>query len=305
VTRPGYKVLRTTLVLAMSSAYLRTISDPAVSDAMRAAVAANYDLQRVDADALEIIYAHFDEATTAKVLDEYVFRPSLGSIRDLYACIGTCSLCGKGDSRDDGANEDKIRYEFCLTNIAGGVDVWCGSTCIINHHLKVDGAATSEEARKALQRTFAQHKEEWKREAWRLAYPDHADIPALFERNRQLPARMRYYGLLGRAEIEIGLLGISFAQLKAGSKLFESKPMGAFKKAARWYAGNAYLTPAKHESWVEAKRVSKLVDFIERALLDVQNVTDPQEKIAFLKERGNQLADRRSEEAEVVDDAAE
>jgi len=297
VKRPGYKVLRTTLVLAMHSVYLKTIEDDTLVDAMDVIVASNFDLQRVDTDTLEAVYAHFDEATTAKVLGEYTFRPRHGNIRDLSACIGTCNLCGKGDSRDDGDNQDKIRYEFRLTNTAGGSDVWTGSTCIINHHLKVDGAGTSEEARKALQRAFNQHKEEWKREAWRMAYPDHVDIPALFERNRRIPHRLHYYGALGRAEAEIGLLGISFAELRHDARVFNHQPMGAFKKAARWYAGNVYLTPKKQEAWVTAQRVSKLVDFVERALMDAQNITDAEERIAFFRERGAQLTKRRKARA--------
>jgi len=305
--RPGYKVLRTTLVLAMHSAYLRSVSDPEVEAAMKAIVTSNFDLQRVDESVLEVVYAHFDEETTAKVLDEYVFRMRHGNIRDLFACIGTCSLCGKGDSRDDGANEDKIRYEFRLTNTAGGEDVWCGSTCIINHHLKVDGAGTSDEARKALQRAFTAHKEEWKREAWRLAHSDHLSIPSLFEENRRLPKKLAYYGVLGRASVEIGLMGISYAELEAEAAVFQHQPMGAFKKAARFYAGNRYLTPLKHDAWTRAKKVVRLADFIERALAAAQDIADPKERIAYFRRRGAQITRRRKARAldpEVSDDAA-
>jgi hypothetical protein len=301
-------VLRTTLVLAHHSDHVKQLNDELLNKAMQAVAAGNYDFQRIAKKHMELIYAHFDDETSARVLDEFVFRPRWGHIRDLGACIGVCALCGKGDSKDTGDNEDKIRYEFLLSNTSGGTDVWCGSTCIINHHLKVDGAATSAEARKSLERAFREHKEEWKREVWRQAHPDHVDIPALYEEGCTLPSRIRYNGPLAQAEAEIGLMGISFAELERDVSVFQWRPMGAFRKAVRFYTGSRYLTPRKMPAWVVAKRVVRLVAFIERALLDGQDIDSVDERIAFFRARGEALFEAkrkaRALDTEEVDDVA-
>lgn len=195
--------------------------------------------------------AAFDEDTTRIICDEYRFNFTLGNIRDLGRCAGHCRLCGKGDSRDDGANRDKLRYEFKLTNIAGGQDLWVGSSCILQHGLHVDGAANAEQAEEILRKSLAEHMRIWKIEAWKAANPDHETIPELWERTRREPYFMSYphdfYRAWGFQD--------AYHALRDWRKLF--KP---FRTASRFYERKDFLTEQKTEQWRKWQEIWKGFD---------------------------------------------
>jgi hypothetical protein len=278
----GYKATRTTVVLALRSQHLKSIQDPGLLAALSNAAGVNYNLARmVDGD-LELIYAHFTEEVTHKVLGEYVFYPARGNVRDNKTACASCSLCGKGDSRDDGANEDHIRYEFKLTNIAGGESIWCGSTCIINHSLRVDGAETSEAARKLLQKSFREHLKAWEREAWRLDNPDHTNIPDLYRDGCQGYSIRRY----AYQQDVFGALGYSYESLKAAHQRVYGYygRNGTFRRAVRFYQRAEWLTESKHEVWLEAKMLRSAIADIESSLLAGQHLKGDT-LLAFLRAR--------------------
>lgn len=181
----GYKKLRTTIALLVHSKALEAERDAEMTEAVRAVWTANYALDVLDARTLECV-SSLDEALTKAAANEYEFSPDLGSIRDHGMHVGTCALCGKGDSKGDGSNRDLLRYDFLLRNTAGGVDLWVGRTCIVKFGLRVAGAATAAEAQKILERAMRTHMRWWEVQAFRAANPDHADIPAhargLFQR---------------------------------------------------------------------------------------------------------------------------
>lgn len=250
----GYRVKRATTVLAAASATVKEM-DGQAGDGMRSALdavrAKNYDFELVDGSSLERIYARFDDEFAAKVLSEYRFVPERGSCRDNVDNTGICALCGKGDSRDDGANEDHIRYEFKLTNDAGGEDVWTGSTCIVNHALKVQGAETSDEARRILERALREHISWWKQEQWRAEHGDHADIPGEWQEFRFLPRDVSgYYGASYRRNAS----GLAMVRVDVDAVRREvARLYQAFRTAARFYERKTYLTEKKTATWEEAR----------------------------------------------------
>ena len=144
----GYRKTRATAVLASCSNVIRAAQDTELTAVLAKLREKNFELARLKDSELEYVFAYFDEDMTGKIISEFRFVPELGSIRDLKRAEGHCDLCGKGDSRDDGGNEDKLRYQFKLANHAGGQDIWVGSTCIWQHGLHVDGAANADEARR-------------------------------------------------------------------------------------------------------------------------------------------------------------
>lgn len=162
---PGlhYKHVRTTVVLLMHSTVFREFS-LAEQRAFREIEKCNFDLSAANDSDLEHVFAKLDDEVMARVRREFEFVPTLTSIRNHGACIASCALCGKGDSKDDGSNRDKLQYDFRLQNIAGGGDLWVGSNCIINFGLKVRGAETSEEARAILERNLRECMSLWKKE---------------------------------------------------------------------------------------------------------------------------------------------
>jgi len=286
--KPTYKQIRTTIALALHSRYITTVEDPDLLRALHAARASNYDMERMDAATLEMIYGHFDAGTTRKVLAEFTYHTSLGNVRDNGRPVAICTLCGKGDSRDDGANADHLRYEYRLTNGAGGSHVWCGSTCILNHHLKVAGAETSAEARKLLERSFRLHMKEWARQAWRAENPDHESIVGLYEKVRHSPLRgwsMRQYS------VEMGLLlGLSYDDLARRYRVCFGGYGGGgeLRTAVRFYLRHAYLTPAKQVAWDLAKSLKRDLAILDAALLEAQGLMG-EARLAFFRERGETL----------------
>lgn len=275
----GYRVLRTTVVLAEHSASIQDITDNQLRRVLDRVTAVNYDFGQLTDGQLELLYAYFDDGFMARVKAEFVFHPSQGSIRDNGSCVAICMLCGKGDSRDDGENRDHIRYEFYLQNEVGGKDVWCGETCIINHALKVDGAGTSAEARKLLEQSLRQHKKFWKEERWRAENADHPDIPEHYQAFRFLPnrmstARVYYFGELQLAGYDV--LGIA----ARAAEVF--KPL---KAAARWYQRHDYLPPVKHEAWTEAKKLKVDIEAALQLIQEASNIRDPQERYDFFVDK--------------------
>lgn len=298
----GYRAIRTTTVLAKHSAWFS--SAPAkLQKAVDKVISRNFDLQRVDRRELEMIYGYFDDETFAKVKNEFEFMPSMNDIRDNGTACAHCSLCGKGDSRDDGANEDKIRYEFRLTNVSGGQEVWCGSTCIINYGIKVRGAQTAEEAKLILERTLRQYINEVLRERWRQCNPDHTAIPDLFEKYRSVRLRFGRYGRYDEAEI--GLLGFSYYELLDEAERlyggFRSRSRrGEMNKVVNYYLKTLYLTPMKEAVWRRAQKLDRLLTAIDRVFDEAPDIwasaggdksytTRVAERIAFFTERGKQI----------------
>jgi len=292
--KAGYRVKRATTVLAMSSAIVRAMRGTE-GDELRWALGkvkeANFDFDRLHDHVLEVLYGQFDDAFASKVLAEFRFIPARGSCRDNLACTAYCNLCGKGDSRDDGANEDHIRFEFKLTNEAGGEDVWTGSTCIINHQLKVDGAANSEEARRILQKTLREHIAFWKIEQWRAEHPEHGEIPADFEKFRWVSRDLRPYGRYRRYEVELGMVGFKLTEMATlAARLFR-----AMRTASRFYERRGYLTAAKTETWRTVRSVLLRLLQMERCIREAEQIADADEKLAFWMRKAEEFRPIASE----------
>jgi hypothetical protein len=248
----GYRKVRATAVLAESSNFIKKKQDPVLNQVLRTLREENFDMDRLEEDDLELIYAAFDEKMTTEVCGEFYFHASMGNIRDLGKCEGHCDLCGKGDSRDDGENEDKLRYQFRLTNNAGGDDVWVGSTCIIQHGLHVDGAANAEQAKEILKKTLQEHLQMWKIQAWQEDNPDHETIPELWNQFRLMHYKtypVEFWAVFG-FDMWTDLINPSRRMLKP------------FRTASRFYERTGYLPDnrntksgkSKMDAWVDVKK---------------------------------------------------
>lgn len=247
---PGlhYKHVRTTVVLLMNSTVFREFTQRE-QNAFREIEKLNFDLSAAEGTDLEYIFAKLDDEIMRRVRGEYEFVPTLASIRNHGACIASCALCGKGDSKDDGSNRDKLQYDFRLQNTAGGEDLWVGSNCIINFGLKVRGAETSEEARSILERNLRECMSMWKKEAWRNDHPDHVEMAEHYSSLEALARDFRYYGRYGRMEHEIALLGQS--QRTVYYRI--SNLLRPMRNALRFYKRADYLTEQKNEVWRQTK----------------------------------------------------
>lgn len=247
---PGlhYKHVRTTIVLLKHSTVFRefTLRE---QQAFLNIESLNFDLSAATDDALEFAFAKLDDEIMKRVRSEYEFVPGLASIRNHRACIASCALCGKGDSKDDGSNRDKLQYDFRLANHAGGDDLWVGSNCIVNFGLKVRGAETSEEARAILERNLRECMSIWMKEAWRNDHPDHAEMRKHYDALERATHDFRYYGRYGQMKHDIFTLGQSQEMVyrRCASLL---KPM---RSALRFYQRTSYLTESKTETWRATK----------------------------------------------------
>ena len=276
----GYRVRRSTAVLALASAWVAANRDKDFVRALKKLAKANFDFPRLDDETTEILYASFDDELTKAVLDEYEFLPGRGAVRDLGGCIGFCAMCGKGDSLEHRENRDKIRYEFRLVSNQGGKVVWVGSTCIINHSLKVKGAESSAEAKAVLERSFREHVRQWRIEQWQKENPDHVSIPDSFRSFRTLPSEFGWNGKYARYEGELILLGVDpLAFSKRVNATF--KPL---RSAVRKYERDGHLgfgkgveKSQKEQAWIEAKEILALAATLDRALIDAP--ADPDERI--------------------------
>jgi hypothetical protein len=240
----GYRRLRATTVLAANSKHISDLKNAKLEAAFRKLRLVNFDMERVPSRLVEELYSTINKKMAEKIADEFRFYATLGNISDLGGCVGICELCGKGDSLDDGSNEDKLRYVFKLTNTAGGKDLWVGSSCILQHGLHVDGAATEEEARKTLARVLAQHIHQWKIEAWRQANPDHPEIPIEW-------GKMRSYGRFPWYPAEFWQAAKEVPQHEGSAAFF--KTFRNFRNASRFYHRKGFLSPVKDTHWREAQ----------------------------------------------------
>ncbi len=249
----GYKRIRGTCVMASSSHHIQKLQDKDLDRALTRLRKVNFDMDRLSNPNVEMLYAYFDKKMSKKITDEFIFHTSIGNIQDHGACTEHCDLCGKGDSRDDGANEDKLRYTFRLTNIAGGDDIWVGSSCIFQHGLYVDGAATADEAKEILRKSLAQHMAQWKIESWQAEHPDHEDIPEQWRMFKHWSPRR-----LGNIEMWKAL-GIDVQELdRARWAVWK-----AFRTASKFYARKFHLPTntntqrgrSKTQDWEEVKRL--------------------------------------------------
>ncbi len=282
--RPGYRILRSTVVLAQSSAAITDIINNELSRTIDRVVAVNFDFAQLESRELEVLYGYFDEAFMKRVKDEFIFRGGLGSIRDNGACIATCDLCGKGDSKDEGGNEDHIRFEFCLENVAGGKSVWCGSTCIINFGLKVQGAKTAEEAKRLLEKSLREHKRQWMIEEWQAANPDHESIPNQYQEFRKLPYKMRLHGVLydNFGELQLANFDVD------GVRSVVEDTWKKFRSASRFYQANGFLTGKKQEFWEAAKHAAEQEAQMQACLSGAENLIDPADRFKHFFEIGEE-----------------
>jgi hypothetical protein len=109
-------------------------------EALEAAAAAGWELDRLLQAPVEVIYANFDDAFEAAVLGEFQADPNY--LIDLGpTCPGTCPLCG----------HHPIRWVFRVKNLQGGKSVECGSECILTYGINVMGAESAEHARLILE----------------------------------------------------------------------------------------------------------------------------------------------------------
>lgn len=242
----GYRVARSTVVLSESSAAISDIMSPELRDALAAIHGVNFDFARLDDETLETVFANFDDAFTTRVKAEYEFEPddpTAVKVHDSREAI--CVLCGKGDSKDTHDNIDQIRFEFRLTNTAGGKDLWVGSTCILNFGLKVRGADTAEEARKLLEQSCRNALKLWKIRQWQAEHPTHAEIPEQYEQLCDIVRTAAYKSY--RFANELRVLGVN-PNTWADSGDLQRR----FRTSARFYQRSGHLTPKKMEAWKEA-----------------------------------------------------
>lgn len=278
--RLNYRERRTTIALANSSARLREA--PAdVREGIKAVVENNFDLETSDDASLEGVFAYFDDDAMHGVMSEFEFRPGLGSIEDLKGPIGHCALCGKGDSRVDGANEDKLRYIFRLTNIAGGTDLMVGSSCILHYGLKVKGAQTAEEARTLLAKSLREHIQMWKEAEWREAWPSHDQIPETYKQCvNMLRLYMNDYGLR-HAFVDLRVAdpeAPTFIDFTRGLR----NAINDFTPAMKFYMRRRWLTDKKHDAWIRAaKSLRKAQRFVQ--LHNAMQGMDPVQRYDFLR----------------------
>lgn len=269
--KPGYRVIRSTVVLAQSSAALQDILDKDLSRTLRRVRRVNYDFAQLNDRDLEIIYGYFDDKFMRKVKREFAFIPRRGAIRDNQGTVAICNLCGKGDSKDTDDNEDHIRYEFCLTNLKGGKDVWCGSTCIINYGLKVQGAKTSKQAKRLLEKSLREHKRQWEIEEWQAEHGDHEKIPEQYQSFRRMPYTLRMHGVLYDSFGELQLAGFDVD----ATRISTESTWKEFRSSSRFYQRHGFLTDKKMSAWMEAKRLLILVSEMSAVLNTSQDMIDP------------------------------
>lgn len=277
----GYKIIRSTVVLAMHSAALREIQTPDLERTLKRVVEVNYDMARLTDEELESLYAYFDDAFTDKVKAEFEFGAGAGDVIVHSACEATCLLCGKGDSKDTGDNKDQIRFEFKLSNHAGGRDVWCGSTCIINFGLKVRGAQTAQEAKDLLGKAMRNALRLWKIRQWQAEHPDHEKIPALYEEMR------RQYINAYTSFVPLMLLGV----YEEASTL--ARATHGLKLAVRHYQRYAYLPPAKEAAWDAAKRASWVLRHVVPIMREAENQPTPKARLDYLLLAADRIAEVR------------
>jgi len=268
--RPGYRVIRSTVVLAQHSVALKDVIDNDLSRVLKRVERVNFDFAQLEDGDLETLYGYFDDKFMEQVKSEFVFIPHRGAIRDNHDNVAICNLCGKGDSKDTDDNEDHIRYEFLLTNTVGGTDVWCGSTCIINYGLKVKGAKTSEEAKRLLEKSLREHKRAWLIEEWQAQNGDHAQIPNQFQEFRRVPYTLRMHGVLYDNFGELQLAGFDMDALRNGAE----DTWKEFRAASRFYQRNGFLTDKKMASWIEAKSILTQVSEMQSIVRTGEGATD-------------------------------
>ncbi len=266
-----YKEIRTTMVLLANSKAVQAEGREELRKALSAAAARNFDLEDMEAAYVEEIYGVVDNQLAETALSEYEFVPELGSIRDHHACVAVCELCGKGDSKGDGTNEDKLRWDYKLTNQSGGADVWAGSRCIINHALKVRGADTSEEAREVLERAMREHMNWWRQQEWQAANPGHqamrGDLEGIWSHQAGWSWTARQYNA------ELSLAGIGAQQdLNALWK--------QMRTVFKFYSRKGYLTEKKQATWEETKALNKRLDRFHETIEATKDVDSFSERLA-------------------------
>lgn len=267
----GYRVTRTTIALAAASATFKAMQDDKLRRAIEEVQRLNYDFDRIPDSTLEYIYAVFDDETMTRVKDEFEFVPGLGSLTDYGGRSGVCALCGKGDSRDDGANEDMLRYAFKLSNVnGGGQDLWVGSTCIVNHALKVRGAETAAHAKRILEKSLREHLAMWKIEAWRASHPDHVNITTQFERLKKRSIELGHmrYSREADATILLGNTALTTTDRSyryGGIYALKQQVAGITRKfgtATRFYVRRGHVTKQKMAAWEQGRAMLKSLDWL-------------------------------------------
>lgn len=118
-------------------------------------------LAQINEDHVQIIWGHVDEALATRAAAEFV--ADTRSIRDHRRSDHVCDLCG----------HQHIRWEFTIRNTQGGRDVNCGSSCIIEYGINVDGEGSGEAAKRALAAAINGMKKKAARDAWQADHPNH------------------------------------------------------------------------------------------------------------------------------------
>lgn len=130
--------------------------------------AVDWDLESLDKVDQETIFGLVNDGLADRCRDEFV--ADLSTIRDLDRDPNPtnprklCTLCG----------HHPIRWEFDLTNVAGGTSTKTGSVCIEEYGLNVDGYGSAEAALKALHSAIRLAKRKAEIEDWQEAHPDHS-----------------------------------------------------------------------------------------------------------------------------------
>lgn len=136
----------------------------------------------------------------AEVIFTFVTQETAdAAVREFYADTTTIHDLGRDAATADGEYIDDdgdthcplcgykhIRWGFVVRNDEGGRLFRCGSSCVIQYGLRVDGEATAEAALKKLNAAIARLQHKANREDWQAEHPDHVAEMAIVAKAERL-----------------------------------------------------------------------------------------------------------------------
>lgn len=195
-------------------------------------LAVDYDwkLDSLDPSEMEIIFAHVNEELENEARSEFVAdtRTAVDHRHEDWDCY----LCG----------HRHIRWEFTIRNTKGGRPVKCGSTCIIEYGLNIDGEGVGESALQRLKDAINLLKRKAAMEDWQKEHPDHEnELGKLASMMRWLDRHTNPW----RQPTADGRVVDLRGHLQPRWRLRCFKMVKAIRAVVKYYRKNRYLTPKK------------------------------------------------------------
>lgn len=196
----------------------------------------------------EVIFTYVTGPAAEAALGE--FFADTRTIHDITRDRGTADrayIDDDGDTHCPLCGHKHIRWGFVVRNDAGGKDFRCGSSCVIQYGLRVDGEATAEAALKKLNAAIAGMQQKATREDWQEQRPDHEDQMAIVAQAEDIVARCawkhpRQLPYKVRARMRDAWGGWPDRVWKEWAK--------NARAAGKYYRKNAFLT-AKRTAWLD------------------------------------------------------